>query len=42
MLGQPHRIGQLERVLSHLAGQSGIWSASAGDIVAHWRSVQAK
>jgi allantoinase len=38
MLGQPHRIGQLERVLGHLAGQSGIWSASAGDIVAHWRS----
>jgi len=41
MLGQPHRIGQLERVLSHLAGQSGIWSASAGDIVTHWRGAQA-
>ena len=41
MLGQPHRIGQLERVLRHLADSDGIWSAGAGDIVSHWRLAQA-
>lgn len=37
MLGQPHRIGKLEQVLEHITGHSGVWSASAGDIVAGWK-----
>lgn len=36
MLGQPHRIGQLERVLSHITSLDGVWSASASDIVNVW------
>ena len=36
LLGQPHRIGALERVLKHLAEHTGVWSASASDIVAAW------
>jgi len=37
MLGQPHRIGRLEQVLEHITGHSDVWSASAGDIVQHWK-----
>ena len=37
LLGQPHRIAALEVVLAHLAAQPGVWSASAGEIVAAWR-----
>ena len=40
LLGQPHRIGALERVLKHLSERPGIWSASASDIVAAWRRRQ--
>ena len=35
--GQPHRIGKLEQVLEHISGHDGVWSAGAGDIVAHWK-----
>jgi len=40
MLGQPHRIGELERVLCHIAEQTGIWSAGAAEIVSHWQASQ--
>ncbi len=40
LLGQPHRIGQLERALRHIAERGGVWSASSADIVAHWRRSQ--
>ncbi|WP_446831441.1 polysaccharide deacetylase family protein [Candidatus Foliamicus sp.] len=40
MMGQPHRIAALESVLAHIAGQSGIWSAPAGEIVAAWSAQQ--
>lgn len=40
MLGQPHRIGQLERVLKHITSQSGVWSAGASDILDAWRNQQ--
>lgn len=32
MLGQPHRIGYLEKVLDYITSQEGVWSASAGEI----------
>jgi len=38
MLGQPHRIAQLERVLAHITSPSGVWSAGAGDICSAWQS----
>ena len=40
LLGQPHRIGALQRVLKHLAECGGVWSAPASDIVAAWRRQQ--
>lgn len=42
LLGQPHRIGQLERALRHIADRSGIWNASASEIVTHWRGTRAR
>ena len=41
LMGQPHRIGALESALEHIAGQPGIWSASASEIVAAWTAQQA-
>lgn len=32
MLGQPHRIGKLEQVLSYITSKQEVWSATAGDI----------
>lgn len=40
MLGQPHRIGQLERVLKHITSQDGVWSAGASEILNAWRNQQ--
>lgn len=40
LVGQPHRIAQLERALNHIAGKSGIWSASATEIIESWQSQQ--
>jgi allantoinase len=37
MLGQPHRIGQLERILQYVTAREDVWSASAGDICAAWQ-----
>jgi hypothetical protein len=42
MLGQPHRIGALERVLDHVAGTGKVWSAGPGDIVSAWRAGQSQ
>ncbi len=38
MLGQPHRIGKFEQVLKHIMGHAGVWSASAGEILAAWQA----
>jgi peptidoglycan/xylan/chitin deacetylase (PgdA/CDA1 family) len=35
LLGQPHRIRQLERILRHIAGHDGVWAATGGQI-ADW------
>lgn len=40
MLGQPHRIGALERVLDYIIGTGKSWSAAPGDIVSAWRAAQ--
>ncbi len=40
MLGQPHRIGSLERVLEHVMRTDKAWSASPAEIVTAWRSCQ--
>jgi len=40
MLGQPHRIGALERALDHVMAQGEVWSASPSDIRAAWRAGQ--
>jgi allantoinase len=37
VIGQPHRIGALERALTHIADQPEIWSATAGDVAKAWR-----
>jgi allantoinase len=36
LVGQPHRIACLERVLGHLAALPGVWVATASDILSHW------
>jgi len=40
MLGQPHRIGALERVFQHITSHGGVWSAAAGDICHAWQTQQ--
>lgn len=40
MLGQPHRIAALERVLDHVMAYGEVWSAAPGEILAAWRAVQ--
>ncbi len=40
VMGQPHRIGKLEQALNYIRGLSGVWSASASDILASWREQQ--
>ena len=40
MLGQPHRIGSLERVLAHVTGSGKAWSGSPGEIITAWRASQ--
>lgn len=40
LLGQPHRIGKLERVLEYVTAQDGMWSASASEILTRWRDQQ--
>ena len=40
LMGQPHRIAALENALEHIASRSGIWSASAQNIVKTWSLTQ--
>ncbi|MBM3375792.1 MAG: polysaccharide deacetylase [Betaproteobacteria bacterium] len=37
LVGQPHRIACLERVLQYLRSQSGVWLSTAGQILGHWQ-----
>jgi peptidoglycan/xylan/chitin deacetylase (PgdA/CDA1 family) len=37
LIGVPHRIGALERILDHVAGKAGVWSATGAEILAAWR-----
>ena len=36
VLGQPHRIGHLERVLDYVSSKPEVWSAYAGEILENW------
>ena len=40
MMGQPHRIAQLERALAHIMSQPGVWSAAPGMIRQAWSDQQ--
>ncbi len=40
LLGQPHRIGHLERVLAHIMSHDGVWSASPSEIRRAWLAAQ--
>jgi peptidoglycan/xylan/chitin deacetylase (PgdA/CDA1 family) len=40
LMGQPHRIIFLEKLLEYLSSSNEIWSASANQIHAHWLSQQ--
>ncbi|ARN74240.1 polysaccharide deacetylase family protein [Oceanicoccus sagamiensis] len=40
LLGQPHRIGKLEKALAYIMSKDEVWSASAGDILDSWKSAQ--
>lgn len=42
LVGQPHRIGHLERALAHIAGHDSVWSASAGVIRQAWLEQQVR
>ncbi len=37
VLGQPHRIGQLERVLDYISSKREVWTAYAGEILEVWK-----
>jgi allantoinase len=40
IVGQPHRIGTLDRVLTDLAGRAGVWPATAAEVLAAFTSQQ--
>jgi allantoinase len=40
IVGQPHRIGTLDRVLTDLAGRAGVWPATAAQVLAAFTSQQ--
>lgn len=40
LMGQPHRIGELERALDHILGSDAVWSAHPRDIRAAWLAQQ--
>ncbi len=40
MSGQPHRIRFLEQVLDYLTSKSGVWTATASEILDSWKSQQ--
>ena len=37
VLGQPHRIGYLEKVLDYISSKPEVWSAHAGEILKAWK-----
>lgn len=39
-IGVPHRIGALERALDFMLGHAGIWSATAGEVLAAFKAQQ--
>lgn len=41
VLGQPHRIAQLEKVLEYVTSKSEVWPAYAGEILTAWKDNQA-
>ena len=40
VIGQPHRIGALERALKHIQSKPSVWSASGDDLVEAWTAAQ--
>jgi len=38
LIGVPHRIGALERILDHVVARAGVWSATGAEILASWRA----
>lgn len=38
VIGQPHRIGSLEKALEHIMAQPAVWTATGGQIANAWRS----
>jgi peptidoglycan/xylan/chitin deacetylase (PgdA/CDA1 family) len=36
IIGQPHRIGALDRALDHICGHEGVWKATGREIVEHY------
>ncbi|MEH6551004.1 MAG: polysaccharide deacetylase family protein [Pseudomonadales bacterium] len=40
LLGQPHRISKLEKVLEYISSKPEVWSAYADEILASWQSQQ--
>ena len=41
-IGVPHRIGALERALDIMLDHAGVWSATAGEVIAAFRAQEAK
>ena len=37
LIGVPHRIGALERILDHVTARAGVWPATGAEILASWR-----
>jgi peptidoglycan/xylan/chitin deacetylase (PgdA/CDA1 family) len=40
VIGQPHRIGALERALEHIVSKPGVWSATGDELVEAWTAAQ--
>jgi peptidoglycan/xylan/chitin deacetylase (PgdA/CDA1 family) len=40
VIGQPHRIGALERALEHIVSKSDVWSATGDELVEVWTAAQ--
>ena len=36
IIGQPHRIGALDRALAHISAHDGVWKATGREIVEHY------
>ena len=36
IIGQPHRIGTLDRALAHICSHDGVWKATGTEIVEHY------